>query len=138
LPVEAYDSEILRRRAGLTHQRTSGFGIKRSRDIVQPAQFEDREFVLESGEHLFGNLLRPIDRLTRYEAWELQQAVMPDFDVDQHGVDAVERRPAIQTERQHVSSEPGSRFRMPFPPWPGLSQPSTRLRFVQTEGSSVA
>lgn len=104
LAVEADHGQILRRDAGLAHQRTRRFGIERSGDIVQPAEFEDRKLVFERGEHLVGDLLRPGDRLARDEARPLQQAVFADGDIHQHDVDAVERRPAVQAKRKHASS----------------------------------
>ena len=39
----------------------------------------------------------------RRKARALQKAVVSDVDVDQDGVDSVERRTAVETERQHVS-----------------------------------
>jgi hypothetical protein len=60
----------------------------------------------ERRQHLFRDTLWPIDGFPDDEARALQEAVLADVDVDQDGVDAVERRAAVETERQHVSPKP--------------------------------
>jgi hypothetical protein len=92
LPIETYHRQILRRGVGFAHERARGLHVLRPDDIVEPTQFEDRQLILERGEHPVGNFWRPTNRLAGYKAWALQQAVMSDLDVDQHRVDAVERR----------------------------------------------
>jgi hypothetical protein len=104
LPIKADDGQILGRDARLAHQRPGGFGIEHPGDIVQPTEFEDGKLVFKRREHLIGDLLRPRDRLARNEARTLQQAVFADRDINQHDVHAVERRPAVQAKRKHVSS----------------------------------
>src|SRR5208337_1916647 len=79
--------------------------VEGARDVVEPAELEDRELVLEGRQDLVGDALRPIDGFPGDEARALQQPVFSDVDVDQNGVDAVERRTAVETERQHLSSK---------------------------------
>ena len=73
LPVESDDGQILRRGAGLPHERTSGLGIQRSGDIVQPTKFENKELVSERSEHLIGYFLGPRYRLPRNKPRPPQQ-----------------------------------------------------------------
>jgi hypothetical protein len=51
---------------------------------------------------LFGDALRPIDGFPCDEARALQQTVLSEVDVDQNGVNAVERRTAVEPKRQHA------------------------------------
>jgi hypothetical protein len=87
---------------GLAHERPCGLRIEGARDIVEPAELEDRELVLEGRQHLVGDALRPIDGIPGDEARTLQQAVISQVDVDQNCVNAVKRRTAVEAKRQHV------------------------------------
>jgi hypothetical protein len=97
---------------GLAHERPCGLRIEGARDIVEPAELEDRELVLEGRQHLVGDALRPIDGIPGDEARTLQQAVISQVDVDQNCVNAVERRTAVEAKRQVQADDAAHRFPM--------------------------
>jgi hypothetical protein len=104
LPIISDDLDITRREPKFSHQATSAFCVNRAHCVVQPAQFENREFVFKGAEYVASDGCRPIVAASRFERRPDRQAVTADFDINQDCVNAIEGGSTVESNRRDHKS----------------------------------